>query len=438
MSSIVTTRGFVRRTHGFYRKHYIQTFEGHIEYVINEMKTLLNLKKNKDVEFWIIDALKNVMENYKRELAGLMPYFLNQPAEFDNLFIDLINRVNSHITKYKILARQVNGIYSTHGTNKKALYQSLLEIQDLPEEIKKYAKKELDKIILEFEKAVLEDFDKRLKEYSEKLMETKPIQKEKKDTLQETKEKVKNFAKFIESIDKEYYQEHISNLVERVEKAFGVQEVELLFDEIKLRYLKLKKEKIESEVYREEINRILEQVKSEEHRREIERILSQRVITKEDYSRALKIHAESMLEEAKKPKMEAKNVLDTLSELGYNIITQDNYGVFYFDTPYGEEYKVRLKFEGDGFTIQFVRIIDVEEKELSEYEREVDMRKAKEFCKSLDSIFEYLEREYGIMLDITRRIEPEERMFYIKMQDLPEAVKEKKKEDIKHYRRMSL
>ncbi len=438
MSSIVTTRGFVRRTHGFYRKHYIQTFEGHIEYVINEMKTLLNLKKNKDVEFWIIDALKNVMENYKRELAGLMPYFLNQPAEFDNLFIDLINRVNSHITKYKILARQVNGIYSTHGTNKKALYQSLLEIQDLPEEIKKYAKKELDKIILEFEKAVLEDFDKRLKEYSEKLMETKPIQKEKKDTLQETKEKVKNFAKFIESIDKEYYQEHISNLVERVEKAFGVQEVELLFDEIKLRYLKLKKEKIESEVYREEINRILEQVESEEYRREIERILSQRVITKEDYSRALKIHAESMLEEAKKPKMEAKNVLDTLSELGYNIITQDNYGVFYFDTPYGEEYKVRLKFEGDGFTIQFVRIIDVEEKELSEYEREVDMRKAKEFCKSLDSIFEYLEREYGIMLDITRRIEPEERMFYIKMQDLPEAVKEKKKEDIKHYRRMSL
>lgn len=438
MSSIVTTRGFVRRTQGFYRKHYIQTFEGHIEYVINEVKTLLNLKKNKDVEFWIIDALKNVMENYKRELAGLMPYFLNQPAEFDNLFIDLINRVNNHITKYKILARQVNGIYSTHGTNKKALYQSLLEIQDLPEEIKKYAKKELDKIILEFEKVVLEDFDKRLKEYSKNLIETKPIQKEKKDTLKETKEKVKNFAKFIESIDKEYYQEHISNLVERVEKASGVQEVELLFDEIKLRYLKLKKEKIESEVYREEINRILEQVKSEEHRREIERILSQRVITKEDYSRALKIHAESMLEEAKKPKMEAKNVLDTLSELGYNIITQDNYGVFYFDTPYGEEYKIRLKFEGDGFTIQFVRIIDVEEKELSEYEKEVDMRKAKEFCKSLDSIFEYLEREYGIMLDITRRIEPEERMFYIKMQDLPEAVKEKKKEDIKHYRRMSL
>ncbi len=438
MSSIVTTRGFVRRTQGFYRKHYIQTFEGHIEYVINEVKTLLNLKKNKDVEFWIIDALKNVMENYKRELAGLMPYFLNQPAEFDNLFIDLINRVNNHITKYKILARQVNGIYSTHGTNKKALYQSLLEIQDLPEEIKKYAKKELDKIILEFEKVVLEDFDKRLKEYSKNLIETKPIQKEKKDTLKETKEKVKNFAKFIESIDKEYYQEHISNLVERVEKASGVQEVELLFDEIKLRYLKLKKEKIESEVYREEINRILEQVESEEHRREIERILSQRVITKEDYSRALKIHAESMLEEAKKPKMEAKNVLDTLSELGYNIITQDNYGVFYFDTPYGEEYKIRLKFEGDGFTIQFVRIIDVEEKELSEYEKEVDMRKAKEFCKSLDSIFEYLEREYGIMLDITRRIEPEERMFYIKMQDLPEAVKEKKKEDIKHYRRMSL
>ncbi len=438
MSSIVTTRGFVRRTQGFYRKHYIQTFEGHIEYVINEVKTLLNLKKNKDVEFWIIDALKNVMENYKRELAGLMPYFLNQPAEFDNLFIDLINRVNNHITKYKILARQVNGIYSTHGTNKKALYQSLLEIQDLPEEIKKYAKKELDKIILEFEKVVLEDFDKRLKEYSKNLIETKPIQKEKKDTLKETKEKVKNFAKFIESIDKEYYQEHISNLVERVEKASGVQEVELLFDEIKLRYLKLKKEKIESEVYREEINRILEQVKSEEHRREIERILSQRVITKEDYSRALKIHTESMLEEAKKPKMEAKNVLDTLSELGYNIITQDNYGVFYFDTPYGEEYKIRLKFEGDGFTIQFVRIIDVEEKELSEYEKEVDMRKAKEFCKSLDSIFEYLEREYGIMLDITRRIEPEERMFYIKMQDLPEAVKEKKKEDIKHYRRMSL
>lgn len=438
MSSIVTTRGFVRRTQGFYRKHYIQTFEGHIEYVINEVKTLLNLKKNKDVEFWIIDALKNVMENYKRELAGLMPYFLNQPAEFDNLFIDLINRVNNHITKYKILARQVNGIYSTHGTNKKALYQSLLEIQDLPEEIKKYAKKELDKIILEFEKVVLEDFDKRLKEYSKNLIETKPIQKEKKDTLKETKEKVKNFAKFIESIDKEYYQEHISNLVERVEKASGVQEVELLFDEIKLRYLKLKKEKIESEVYREEINRILEQVESEEHRREIERILSQRVITKEDYSRALKIHTESMLEEAKKPKMEAKNVLDTLSELGYNIITQDNYGVFYFDTPYGEEYKIRLKFEGDGFTIQFVRIIDVEEKELSEYEKEVDMRKAKEFCKSLDSIFEYLEREYGIMLDITRRIEPEERMFYIKMQDLPEAVKEKKKEDIKHYRRMSL
>ncbi len=438
MSSIVTTKGFVRRTQGFYRKHYIQTFEGYIEYVINEMKTLLNLKKNKDVEFWIIDALKNVMENYKRELAGLMPYFLNQPAEFDNLFIDLINRVNNHITKYKILARQVNGIYSTHGTNKKALYQSLLEIQDLPEEVKKYAKKELDKIILEFEKAVLEDFDKRLKEYSKNLIETKPIQKEKKDTLRETKEKVKNFAKFIESIDKEYYQEHISNLVERVEKASGVQEVELLFDEIKLRYLKLKKEKIESEVYREEINRILEQVKSEEHIREIERILSQRVITKEDYSRALKIHAESMLEEAKKPKMEAKNVLDTLSKLGYNIITQDNYGVFYFDTPYGEEYKVRLKFEGDGFTIQFVRIIDVEEKELSEYEKEVDMRKAKEFCKSLDSIFEYLEREYGIMLDITKRIEPEERMFYIKMQDLPEAVKEKKKEDIKHYRRMSL
>ncbi|MEM1641815.1 MAG: hypothetical protein QXI85_03355 [Desulfurococcaceae archaeon] len=438
MSSIVTTRGYVERTEKFYKKYYIQVFAKHIEYVIDEIKTLINLKNDPHMENTLIYAVRNTLENYKQELAGLLPYFLNNGVEFDNRFTDLINRVNNHIAKYKILVRQVNSIYSIHGDNKKVLYQSLLELQDLPEEVRKYIEGELDKIIREFEKSISEELEKKLKEYSEKLMETKPIQKEKKDTLKETKEKVKNFAKFIESIDKDYYQEHISNLVERVEKASGVQEVELLFDEIKLRYLKLKKEKIESEVYREEINRILEQVKSEEHRREIERILSQRVITKEDYSRALKIHAESMLEEAKKPKMEAKNVLDTLSKLGYNIITQDNYGVFYFDTPYGEEYKVRLKFEGDGFTIQFVRIIDVEEKELSEYEREVDMRKAKEFCKSLDSIFEYLEREYGIMLDITRRIEPEERMFYIKMQDLPEAVKEKKKEDIKHYRRMSL
>lgn len=438
MSSIIITRGFVQRTEDFYRRYYIQSFAEHIEYVINEIKILLNPGGYPYIEeHALIHAVRKALEGYQKELAGLLPYFLNYTAEFDNLFIDLVRRVNNHVAKYKVLVRQINSIYSTHKDNKKALYQSLLEIQDLPEEVKKYAREELDKI-LEFEKSISEELEKKLKEYSEKLMETKPIQKEKKDTLKETKEKVKNFAKFIESIDKEYYQEHISNLVERVEKASGVQEVELLFDEIKLRYLKLKKEKIESEVYREEINRILEQVKSEEHRREIERILSQRVITKEDYSRALKIHAESMLEEAKKPKMEAKNVLDTLSKLGYNIITQDNYGVFYFDTPYGEEYKVRLKFEGDGFTIQFVRIIDVEEKELSEYEKEVDMRKAKEFCKSLDSIFEYLEREYGIMLDITRRIEPEERMFYIKMQDLPEAVKEKKKEDIKHYRRMSL
>lgn len=442
MSTLLTTRVYIPITEESFYINYVHPFSEYITHVTLELEqtylgAFIDEQQNK-IKSAVMDNVIRELENFKRELADMKSDFLNYFNDnFNTLFDNFMRKLNSWVVRQKTTAQQILAICSIYKNNLVAKYEALLEITELPQKAKKIIMDLLSEI-KKFEKSVSEQFEKMLDTlYLENKSDTKAY--EEKETKQKTLERAKNLISLIEYIDSEYYRKHVQNrgLLRRIEEANTLEESELILEELKIKYIKLKKEKIESDIYREELIKIANQIDDEEVRKQIEKITNKKIINKQQFEQALNFYTKNKY---KSQELMKDNFVEILKSFGYPMLIQDKFGIVYFDTNFGKEYKIRLKFDGENITFQFVRLIDGEESQLSEYERQVDMRKAKEFCTNLDSFIDLLEKKYGIKLDIKKRIEPEERMFYIRWKDIPELIqlREEKKKDEKVSNRLNL
>lgn len=438
MSSILTGYGYVIKTEEFFKENYIEALSREMNIFISEIMRnydigLLNLEEKGYIQDLILKNIKEKTTNFVSEMENLMPLFLSEDNnQFNQKFRDLIAKVNNYIAKEKALSMEVKTISNVYQYDIVGRYEALLSVKEFPERAKNLLKAKLTKL-----KAIEGDLRGRFKKEMEKIKQefNTDIDTElEKDILNQTVEKAINISRIIEYLDESFHKKNISKLIENLSKIESSIEAELILEEIKLQYIRIKREKIDSEVYRQEILKMAH--KSENDiKQELERVAQKKLITKEDFDKCIRLYTQNI---DKQQHIEQEHILDAFNLTGYKAVIQDTHGVFYFDTPYGEDYKVRIKFEGNKISIQFVRLIEDDEKNISDYEKQVDLRKAKEFCQNIDSIFEILNRKYGIMIDISRRIEPEERMFYIRWKDVPAMLKNKKAEKKEEEKRLSL
>jgi len=83
------------------------------------------------------------------------------------------------------------------------------------------------------------------------------------------------------------------------------------------------------------------------------------------------------------------------------------------NTPFGEDYVVRVRLDEKGIlTLKFVRYVE-DENNLSMYEKEKDKAIAKQWCNNQKEIIEFLKKN-GIVLELKNIMEPEDRFYYEK------------------------
>ncbi len=208
-----------------------------------------------------------------------------------------------------------------------------------------------------------------------------------------------------------------------------------ILKDIKIRYAKLKHQYIESEALKEDVKSTYLDIPIPEIKQAIEEFLNKEIVSKEDYNELMSFINETIQKEEEQEEKETMIhlIYENLRKLGYAVIDEDAMKklqtgeVVEIQSPFGEEYVVRLKIEKDNINMRFVRYVE-DENQLSNYEKEKDISIGKQWCKTYDNILKYL-KDKGILLEEKYRVEPEEKFYYEKKEKLYQKLQQQKKPD---------
>jgi hypothetical protein len=223
--------------------------------------------------------------------------------------------------------------------------------------------------------------------------------------------------------------------------------INLILEEIKYVYARKKKQFVKSETLKEMIKKHLDEDIPQSLKEEINAFLEKEIVSEEEYK-----HINSRiirhLMEKKERKSISKEDIDKLSRflseslrrLGYQIVNDEAIErlkkgeVVEINTPFGEDYVVRIRLDEKGIlAFKFVRYVE-DENNLSMYEKEKDKAIAKQWCNSQKEIIEFLKNN-GIVLELKNIMEPDDRFYYEKKEKRKSIERQIWEKDKKTFRR---
>lgn len=442
MSSLIVVRISIERINENNFQRRIADWKNIID---NEYKVFESMLKNINTDLIddILDIIKKSMNDFVIRYQSLKNYYLSKEINtFNKEFNRMINDYNSFIISTK---KFITSISNNNKINVDDLimYEADPIIAPMVKDIKNLVIKKIENEKLGNIRSEINNFVKHyLKDYNKKQPErenTHVIQED----VSKIVEEALSLIEYVKNKDIKYYSEDFAKYEQELMNEKDIVRIKLVVENVKFLFLKFKKyvkEKQEQEFYTQELNNLIQEDIDEKLKGDIKALLDQRIIRKEDFEA---IRRRYMLEDINRNNMQSykENIIEAMGRSGCKILTEDQHGLIYFDTPFGDEYKIRMKFnDKDGSVkLQFVKYIDKEEDRLSAYEKQVDLNNAKKFCQNIDNILQYIETHYGIELNIEERMEPEERVFYIKKEQLQQAnMQYGKKEKLRNYNKKEL
>jgi hypothetical protein len=420
-------------------------------------------KLKQDIESKFHETLnKRLQEAREKEDIKMM---IQLYEEIPNSFSKYKDTAKNFITKYvqdKIRSflnqDQLQGLYELDNPLPKG-FESLKE--EIHQAVKKIVEKKIDeykktndlqsleKFYYEIPRKYFNAINKVGNELLKNQLQIKKIQEEeikKQEQEKEEKEKIQHLKeeaeKYYEKL-KNIHQEQAVKLRELFDELKESSESSRIFyinKEIKITYTRTKHIYIESEVLKEDIKTRYKEIPVPEIQQEINTFLNKDVVTKEEYNALLERITQLEMEiEMNKLKEEGRKkfvslIEDHLKRLGYSTIDESAMEklqkgeVVEIRTPFGEDYVIRLKYEGNMLAVRFVRYVE-DENQLSTYEKEKDITIGKEWCKTYDQLLEFL-KQNGIVLEEKHRIEPEQKFYYEKKEISKQRFQQAKSEDL--------
>jgi hypothetical protein len=279
----------------------------------------------------------------------------------------------------------------------------------------------------------------QIKKIQEEEIKKQEQEKEEKEKIQHLKEEAEKYYEKLKNIHQEQAVK-LRELFDELKESSESSRIFYINKEIKITYTRTKHIYIESEVLKEDIKTRYKEIPVPEIQQEINTFLNKDVVTKEEYNALLERITQLEMEiEMNKLKEEGRKkfvslIEDHLKRLGYSTIDESAMEklqkgeVVEIRTPFGEDYVIRLKYEGNMLAVRFVRYVE-DENQLSTYEKEKDITIGKEWCKTYDQLLEFL-KQNGIVLEEKHRIEPEQKFYYEKKEISKQRFQQAKSEDL--------
>lgn len=270
--------------------------------------------------------------------------------------------------------------------------------------------------------------------------------------LQQKEEKLKERIEFLKRKAKQYYAklekvdaavaQETKELMDELEEENEIGRVELLTEELKFRYAKAKEQYLRTQLLKDEILAIYKTLEDEQLRKIAESLLSRETLNEADYEHFVRLVNLSVLGKRSQVQDVKEKLISLISEElqknGYKSVDEDlmerleRGEVVELQSPFGEDYVIRMKIDGETVAIRFIRYVESEDA-ISEYEREKDISIGKKWCEMSKHIRDVLAQN-GIFLETKHRIEPEEK-FYYEVRKKEDMVMKKKEEGKQKTRR---
>jgi len=267
-----------------------------------------------------------------------------------------------------------------------------------------------------------------------------------KDEIENIKKEAKEYYEKLRKIS-EAEAERLKSLYEELIKSDDKFRINLILEEIKYVYARKKTQVVKSETLKEMISKYLSEDVPQSLKEEIKAFLGREIVSEEEYKH-LNSRITRHLMEKKERKSISKEDIDKLSrflseslrKLGYQIVNDEAIErlkkgeVVEINTPFGEDYVVRIRLDEKGIlTFKFVRYVE-DENNLSMYEKEKDKAIAKQWCNNQKEIIEFL-RSNGIALELKNIMEPEDRFYYEKKEKRKSIEGQTREKDKKTFKR---
>ena len=477
MSSAISYEWY--RAHGNPRKIYKQnkeTFEEDMNISISDVRYILNRHPNM---FKNIDEVVKPLEEYRDNFLASYTFEVFSSPNHTNwvdskmqAFNDLVLKVKSFLKLIELetnsrkslstLKTILDNVPNGCDNLKREINSIILEAKNFLEQVNE-AKRSMDIEKLKdiyYKEApsvwIEQELDKEKVQIANILLKDKFKQeqtKQKEIEIQKAKEEIEN----IKQEAKNYYEklskilpseaDKLKNLYEELSNTSDRFRIENILNEIKFRYAKYKPKYVVSEVLKEDIKKYLNDDIGQELKDKVKRFLEKELVDKNEYDDLVKSITENTLakQNEKRLKEEKEQMSKILSEklraLGYQTVKEDaieklkNGEIVDIQTPYGEDYVLRVKLDEKGnLAFKFVRF--VEDENLSEYEKEKDKSIAKKWCSAQDELIELLRKE-GIIIEAKNRVEPDQRFYYEK-REKKDQMRRQAKEQGKNYCQKSL
>lgn len=470
MSSAITYEwGWVKKDPEQILKENKKFFKEKMNESIQDVIKLISTHKNK---FKNINELVKILEKYRDDfLSSYTLDILRSPMHTQwvddkmNNFNALLFNVKAFIKLLdleigeKAYIRALKGIVDKVPKECKNLKEEIEKYIEMEQEIEK-AKENMDIESLKKTYYELPAFAKDKEEISNILLREELIKEKKKQEItsgKQTKIDEKDEIENIKKEAKEYYEklrkiseteaERLKSLYEELIKAGDKFRINLILEEIKYVYAKKKKQFVKSETLKEMISKYLSEDLPQSLKEEINAFLEKEIVSEEEY-KDLNSRITRYLMEKKERKSISKEDIDKLSRflseslrrLGYQIVNDEAIErlkkgeVVEINTPFGEDYVVRVRLDEKGIlTLKFVRYVE-DENNLSMYEKEKDKTIAKQWCNNQKEIIEFLKKN-GIVLELKNIMEPEDRFYYEKKEKRKSIEGQTREKDKKTFKR---
>ena len=427
----------------------------HIFENIDETVKVLEKFRDELISSYTIDILKSRnhnqwiderMQSFNALLFEIKAFFKTLNLEIDsqisiNTLESLLNKLpkecevlRKEITKGKKFLRELEEAKNSINIKK---------LEELYNDIPKFLQKEREEIA----RILLREKLKQEKAQNEKYIQIE--EENEKEIIDQMKQEAERYYKKLSTIAPSQTQK-LTPLYEELQTSENKFRISNILKEIKYRYIKFKDEYITSEILKEDLQSIYKEIDIPEEKEIIKTTLEKELITKEEYENLRRNITETILsqkreEVLKKEKEKISNLMhQKLRELGYSVVDENaverlkNGEILELNTPFGEDYAVRVKLDENGsLAFRFVRYVD-DENALTEYEKEKDKSTAKQWCQTHDNLMELLKNE-GIVFNTKYRVEPEERFYYEKKEEREERrMQEKQKQQQQGYLRREL
>lgn len=255
--------------------------------------------------------------------------------------------------------------------------------------------------------------------------------------LESLREEASNTFQKIQALSEDLSREYEA-LVYEMRATEDINRAELILDEIRYALAKARSIYVRTQVLKDELLEHSELAQKVGMHVELKKLLDQSVIREEEVETFTRDLYRKYFALQKEQEVIA-SVSRMLAKYGYETIDSvklkqlmDGHQVE-ISTPFGEDYKLRIKLQKNTLAIRFIKYVD-DESRLSAYEREKDKAIAREWCSAYDRISELLASE-GIILESQYRIEPDTRFYYIsRKSSFSLRYSEKSGQDRDHYK----